>query len=82
MLNLLGCLFFFLFGLLLIVLAPLLHILNNLFGRRRQVRPPYSEAPENDRTGKSSPNAEKIFTQEEGEYIDFEDIPDKPSQKN
>lgn len=61
-----------LFVILLFVLGFIRTVFSGIFGSGRQSR--NDEYPPQSNFGKSKTNSKKVFEQNEGEYVDYEDI--------
>lgn len=84
MTNIIGCFFFLLFGFLIVAVALFTQLAKFLFGFRRRseqaFRPPREPDHETETPRAASAQDAKFFKQDEGEYIDFEDLPDNSPQ--
>lgn len=80
--NSLGCLFLFLFAIVIGLFAAVRNIVYTLIGRpprtqsRRQTTGHDRTTQEKKNTSKTKKDANKIFGKDEGEYVDFEEIKD------
>lgn len=89
-----GCLLTFIFALVIVVLVLVRQIISRFFGIFRKMDPrqqqndnPFGKQNSNSRTQnreqqKHSEGKQKLFEDNEGEYVDFEEIREKPDQKN
>lgn len=89
-----GCLLTFIFALVIAVLVLVRQIISRFFGIFRKMDPrqqqndnPFGKQNSNSRTQnreqqKPSEGKQKLFEDNEGEYVDFEEIREKPDQKN
>ena len=94
MLHFLGFLFFILIIIILIGLSVIVSVLRNIFGRgvwrsssasgghRSGNRSRYDKEQTTDSPRQNTrPERKKLLSEEEGEYVDFEEIKDNPSGK-
>lgn len=89
-----GCLLTFIFALVIAVLVAVRQIITRFFGVFRKMDPRQQQkdnpfgGQSNSRTQnrkkkqKSPEGKQKLFDDNEGEYIDFEEIREKPDQRN
>lgn len=89
-----GCLLTFIFALVIAVLVAVRQIITRFFGVFRKMDPrqqqndnPFggqsnSRAQNRKKKQKSPEGKQKLFDDNEGEYIDFEEIREKPDQRN